>query len=54
MPGEQGEELEMISEKTGLPIAVLLRQGAVRIIQEFRDQGLVSSRALEAREEQPA
>ena len=47
MPAEQGKELEDIAAKTGLPVAVLLRQGAVRIIQEFRTTAAVSSMALE-------
>jgi hypothetical protein len=47
MPAEQGRELEEIAARTGLPVAVLLRQGAVRIIQEFRQTAAVSSVALE-------
>jgi hypothetical protein len=47
MPADQATELEEIADRTGLPVAALLRQGAVRIINEFRDAGSVTSQALE-------
>lgn len=47
MPGDQAAELEDIADRTGLPVAALLRQGAVRVILEFRETKSVSSQALE-------
>jgi hypothetical protein len=47
MAAEVAGELEEIADRTGLPVAALLRQGAVRIINEFRGAGSVTSQALE-------
>lgn len=43
---ELDAELKDISDRTDIPLAGLLRQGAVRIVKEFRESGSVVAQEL--------
>lgn len=54
MPPALATELREIAEATGLPEAALMRQGAIRLIAEFRETGAVMSQVLPERSAIPA